>query len=95
MARSDLQVRWMGYAVMRAARRGFPQAAVEQILLHSTERYAEPATGRRVAIGRIARALVLVVYETDGPDTLVPVTMHTTTRRQIASRVQRGDLSYG
>ena len=95
MASREVQVRWMSYAAMRAERRGFPQAAVEQILLHTTERYTETATGRRVAIGHIARALVLVVYETEDPDTLVPVTMHTTTRRQIASRVQRGELSYG
>ena len=82
-----MEVAWTEYFRYRATLRGFDLDRIEEILKHSTERCVDTATDRRIAVGRCGRALVLVPYETDN-EVIIPITVHATTRRQIALRVQ-------
>lgn len=84
-----MEVAWTEYFRYRAALRGFDLDRIEEIVKHSTERYVDTATNRRIAVGRCGKALVLVPYETSN-EVITPITVHTTTRRQIAFRVQTG-----
>ena len=80
---------WTDYVKYRAGVRGFDLAIIEQIVRYSTERYIDTATGRFVAIGRHDQRLVMIPYERKG-NTVTPVTIHATSRRQINSRVKSG-----
>lgn len=80
---------WTEYLKYRAKLRGFDLAHVEQILRHSGERYDDQATGRLVAVGRSGATLVLVPYETEG-ESVIPVTVHRTTRQQVTARLKSG-----
>jgi hypothetical protein len=84
-----MEVAWTEYFRYRAALRGFDLDRIEEIVEHSTERYVDTATDRRIAVGRCGKTLVLVPYET-GNEVITPITVHATTRRQIAFRVQTG-----
>ena len=86
---SAMDIAWTEYFRYRAVLRGFDLDEIGEILKHSRERYVDAATGRHVAIGYCGKMLVLVPYETSG-DVVTPVTVHATTRRQIAFRVQTG-----
>lgn len=88
-----MEVAWTDYFRYRAARRGFDLDRIEEIVKHSTERYVDTATDRRIAVGRCGKTLVLVPYET-GNEVITPITVHVTTRRQIAFRVQTGRFVY-
>mgnify|MGYP001352906268 CR=1 FL=1 len=85
-----MEVTWTDYFRYRAARRGFD---LDEIVKHSTERYVDTATDRRIAVGHCGKTLVLVPYET-GNEVITPITVHATTRRQIAFRVQTGRFVY-
>jgi len=89
-----MEVAWTEYFRYRAALRGFDLDRIEEILKHSTERYVDTATDRRIAVGRCGRTLVLVPYETSN-EGMTPITVHATTRRQIAFRVQTGRFVHG
>jgi len=52
------------------------------ILKYSDERYTDTITGRKVVVGRYQDSLVLIPYEIEN-DSLVLVTIHTTTRQQL------------
>jgi hypothetical protein len=78
----------------RLGLRGYDLATVEHILRYSSERYVDTVTGRMVAIGRHEKLLLLIPYEQKG-DTLAPVTIHTTSRQQINSRLRSGRLKNG
>lgn len=69
--------------------RGFDQSRIEEILRYTDERYFDTATQRMIAIGKHDKRLVLIPYE-QNDDTIVPVTIHATTRQQIKFRVQNG-----
>ena len=84
-----MAVVWTEYLKYRAALRGFDLDRIEQIVKSSSERYMDTATDRRLAVGRCGKTLVLVPYEASG-DRVTPITVHTTTRRQIALRVKAG-----
>jgi len=84
-----MDVVWTEYFRYRAALRGFDFDRIEEIVKHSAERYVDTATDRRIAVGRCGKVLVLVPYEASG-DTIAPITIHATTRRQITFRVQTG-----
>jgi hypothetical protein len=82
---------WTDYMKYRLSLRGYDLATVENILRYSSERYLDTATGRVVAIGRHERLLVIIPYERDGA-TIIPVTIHATSRQQINSRLKSGRL---
>ena len=84
-----MDVAWTEYFKYRATLRGFDLDNIEEIVKRSNERYVDTATDRRVAVGRCGKTLVLVPYETSG-DVATPITVHATTRRQIAFRVKTG-----
>jgi hypothetical protein len=84
-----MDVAWTDYFRYRATLRGFDLGRIEEIVKHTTERYVDTATDRRIAVGRCGKTLVLVPYETSN-EVITPITIHVTTRRQIAFRVQTG-----
>jgi len=85
----EVKIRWTEYMKYRVLLRRFDLAKVEHILRYSSERYLDTATGRRVAVGRHRRHLVLIPYEQEAT-TMTPVTIHVTSRRQIDFRVKSG-----
>lgn len=82
-------VLWTEYLKHRARLRGFDLAIIEQIVRFSEERYFDTATHRTVAIGRHGNRLIMVPYEQEN-DTVTPITIHATTRPQIAFRLKTG-----
>lgn len=86
---AEAKIVWTEYVEYRAGVRGFDLAVIEQIVRFSPERYVDTATGRFVAIGWHRRQLVMVPYERRG-NTLTPVTIHATSRKQTNSRVKSG-----
>jgi len=80
---------WTDYMLHRAQIRGFDLKIVEQIVQFAEERYFDTVTQRRVAIGRHGNRLVVIPYEQEG-DSFTPVTIHATTRQQIAFRLRTG-----
>jgi len=88
----EATIAWTDYMKYRIRLRRYELATVEQILLYSSERYVDTATGRLVAIGRHEKILVMIPYERKG-SMLTPVTIHTTNRQQINSRIKSGRLT--
>jgi hypothetical protein len=84
-----MKVIWTDYLKYRVELRGFELATIEQIVLFSEERYFDTATLRMIAVGRHTGWLVMVPYEEKG-ETVIPVTIHSTTRQQINLRVKTG-----
>ena len=84
-----MRIVWTDYLKFKAKQRGFDFDKIENIVRHSTERYSDTVTGRRVAIGRYDDNLVMLPYELDG-ETITPVTVHVTTRQQINFRIKTG-----
>ena len=80
---------WTEYMKYKAKLRGFDLAKIENIVKSSAERYADTATGRRVAVGRHGNKLVIIPYEAD-ENSITPVTLHVTTRQQIDVRIRTG-----
>ncbi len=80
---------WTEYMKYRLSLRAYDLTTVEQILRYSSERYVDMVTGRVVAIGRYQKLLVMIPYELKGR-TLKPMTIHTTSRQQINSRIKSG-----
>ena len=89
-----MDVVWTDYLRYRAALRGFDLETIGEIVRHSKDRYRDTVTGRYVAVGHCGDALVLVPYETDAGQ-MTPVTIHATTRRQIAFRLRTGRFVHG
>jgi hypothetical protein len=90
---SSIRIIWTDYIKHRAELRGFDLAKIEQIVLYSSERYRDAATGRLVAVGRHDERLVIIPYEAAG-DLITPVTVHATTRQQIRFRLKTGRFAY-
>ncbi|RIK12765.1 MAG: hypothetical protein DCC51_16650 [Anaerolineae bacterium] len=82
---------WTDYLKYRASLRGFDLSILEQILLHSTERYFDTETRRKVVVGRHGRQLVIMPYD-EGEDGITPITVHTVSRQQIQFRLRAGRL---
>jgi len=82
---------WTDYMRYRLKLRRYELATVEHILRYSAERYVDTATGRLAVIGRHEELLVMIPYERT-ENTLTPVTIHSTNRQQINSRVKSGRL---
>ncbi len=80
---------WTEYLKHRARVRRFDLAIIEQIVQFSEERYFDTVTQRMVAVGRHGNRLVMIPYEQEG-ETMTPVTIHATTRQQVALRLRTG-----
>ena len=80
---------WSDYIKYKADLRGFELTKIENILRYSEERYYDNITRRMIAIGRHDEHLVIVPYEEKG-NTIIPVTIHATTRQQINFRLKSG-----
>ncbi|MCY4602590.1 MAG: hypothetical protein OXE49_00025 [Gemmatimonadetes bacterium] len=89
-----MRVVWTDYLKYKASLRGFNLSSIEHIIVHSSERYNDVVTGRRIAVGRYDGKLVLIPYELD-EDVIIPVTIHITTRQQINIRIKTGRFIYG
>ncbi len=88
-----LEVVRTDYLKYRAELRGFDLDQIERIVRHSSERYRDTMTGRRVAVGRHEEQLVLIPYECVG-NRATPVTIHVTNRQQINYRFKTGRFRY-
>lgn len=55
-----LRIRWSEYLKYRARLRGYDLSKLEQILIHSTERYLDNETHRTVIVGRHEKQLVMI-----------------------------------
>ena len=89
-----MRVTWTDYLKYKASLRGFDLFSIEHIIMHSSERYHDAVTGRRIAVGRYDGKLVLIPYEL-GEDIITPVTIHITTRQQINIRIKMGRFIHG
>ena len=84
---------WTDHLKYRAALRGFDLSKLENILLHSDERYFDSETQRKVVVGRHDLQLVVIPYETQG-DQITPVTVHAITRQLIRFRLRTGRFTH-
>ncbi len=72
------------YLKYRAELRGFDLNLIEKIIRYSSERYIDSESYRYVVIGDHSNKLVMIPYE-ETENSIIPVTIHTTTRQQILS----------
>ena len=84
---------WTDYIKYKAKLRGFDLAYLENIVKFSSERYFDTVTGRRVAVGKQETKLVIIPYEAD-EDSIIPATIHVTTRQQLNFRIRTGRFIY-
>lgn len=75
---------WTEYMKYKTELRGFSK--LENILLHSEERFFDTTTQRVIAVGKHDQRLVIIPYEKHGNE-ITPVTIHATTRQQINFRL--------
>jgi RNA:NAD 2'-phosphotransferase (TPT1/KptA family) len=85
------EIIWTSYLRYRATRRGFDLDLIENILRFSSERYYDVETDRAIAVGKHSGQLVLISYE-QSENTIIPITIHATTRQQIRFRLKTGRL---
>lgn len=86
-------ITWTDYMRYRARLRGYDLDEVQKIVRFSSERYVDEATGRQVVVGRHGDTLVAIPLEIQG-ENVVPVTIHRTTRQQIAARLRSGRFKH-
>lgn len=84
---------WTDYMKYRARLREFDLEELEKVVRFSSERYNDEATGRQVVVGKHGDSMVLIPFETLGED-IMPVTVHRTTRQQVAARVRSGRFTH-
>ncbi|HGJ64419.1 TPA: hypothetical protein ENS27_03390 [bacterium] len=84
-----MKIVWTDYLRFKIKQRGFDFDKIENIVRYSSERYSDIVTGRRIAIGQHGDKLVMIPYEA-GEDSIIPVTVHATTRQQINFRIKTG-----
>ena len=77
----------------KAALRGFDLAKIEEIVRFSYERYTDHITGSCVVIGPYENKLVLIPYESRG-NSMIPITVHVTSRQQIEFRMKTGRFTH-
>src|SRR6266536_870957 len=75
---------WTDYLKYRAALRGFDLTRLEEILLHSTERYFDNETRRIVVVGRHDQRLVIIPCDSEGEE-IIPVTIHDSPANSISN----------
>lgn len=84
---------WSSYFKYRMKLRGFKVKEIEKILRHSTERYFDTRTNRRVVIGKHDNDHVIIPYDT-AKNQIIPVTVHIISRKQINFRCKTGRFIY-
>jgi hypothetical protein len=84
-----MEIIWTDYMKYRLNLRKFNIKLVTEILKHTSERYYDITSHRKIAIGRHENALVLIPYEQEG-ERVTPITVHATTRQQISFRLRTG-----
>ncbi len=84
---------WTEYLIYRANLRGYDLEEIEKILRYSDERYFDVATNRQIVIGRHNDRIDMIPYERI-EETLTPITIHVTTRKQINYRLKSGRFVY-
>ena len=84
---------WSEYIKYRANLRGFELPKIENILRYSEERYFDTITRRMIAVGRHDDLLVMIPYK-KSKDSIIPVTIHATTRQQMNFRLKTGRFVY-
>lgn len=84
---------WTDYFKYKVQLRGFDLKNIEEIMRFSEEKYFDNITHRSVVIGRHGKKLVLIPYEKKGKS-IIPVTIHATTRQQINFRIKTGRFQY-
>ncbi|MEN8220492.1 MAG: hypothetical protein ABFS56_29910 [Pseudomonadota bacterium] len=77
------------YLKRKSQLRGFDLTKIEQILRYSKERYFDTVTHRMIAVGKHDNRLVIIPYD-KSVDSIMPVTIHATTRQQIKFRLKTG-----
>ena len=90
---TPFKIQWTDYLQYRAKLRGFDLSILEEILRHSTERYYDTETGRKIVVGNHKKELLLIAYEVD-ENVLTPVTVHTITRQQVNFRLKTERFIY-
>ena len=80
---------WTDYMKYKARLREFDLAKIEGIVRYSTERYVDTETGRQITIGYHDNQFVTIPYEVY-QSSVIPITVHATTRQQIRSRIRTG-----
>lgn len=90
----SMQFVWTDYFKFRASSRGFDLSKIENIVRYSVERYYDNITGRRIAIGKHNRKLVMIAYESIHTS-LTPITIHAIARQQIRYRIRTGRYTNG
>lgn len=85
-----MNIVWTKYLIYRAELRGFELPQLEQILRYTEERYFDTVTHRMVAVGKHLDYLVMIPYDIADDQTVTPVTVHATSRQQVAYRLKSG-----
>ena len=85
----SMQFVWTDYFKFKASSRGFDLSKIEDIVRYSVERFYDHLAGRRIAIGKHNRKLVMIAYELIYTS-FIPITIHTITRQQIRYRIRTG-----
>lgn len=83
-----MNILWTKYLIYRAELRGFEVPQLEQILRYTEERYFDTVTHRMVAVGKHRDYLVMIPYDIADDQTITPVTVHATSRQQVAYRLK-------
>ncbi len=84
---------WTDYLKYRAHVRGYELSTIERIVKYGKERYIDITTGRSVVVGRQGEQLVMIPYDQE-KESLIPVTIHATSRQQINFRLKTGRLKH-
>ncbi|MDB9314317.1 hypothetical protein PN462_14480 [Spirulina sp. CS-785/01] len=83
------EITWTDYMLYRSNLRGFNLEQLEDIIRYSSERYYDTATGRQVVVGKYNNTVVIIPYEMEN-DSIIPITVHATSRQQIKFRINNG-----
>ncbi len=89
MAEEPLTIIWSAYLQYRVVQRRYDLAKIEEIVRYSDERYFDTVTRRAVVVGKHDEQLVAIPIERED-NSIIPVTIHATTRQQIRFRPRSG-----
>lgn len=84
---------WSDYLKYKAELRKFSLDEIEKIVKYSKERYFDTNTQRLIVIGKHDNRLVMIPCEMQ-ENSIIPITIHATTRQQINFRVKTGRFVY-
>ena len=84
---------WTNYMKYKARLREFDLVKIENIVRYSTERYFDTQTERQIVIGHHGNQLIMIPYELH-QGSVIPITVHATTRQQIRARISTGRYTF-